>query len=210
MIAAPFTNGHGLFPVSPWSLVRSRARSHAGNKYWTGSSPVLTAAESATSGMGIMVSTDGILRRHGESRTVQMGSNSITFLLTGEETGGKYSLTEFVIAAPPAPGPPVHIHTSGDEAAFVLDGELELRLGDRTIRGTAGDVIYVPKGRSHNVSNLGPGTARILIVLSPPGFEGYWREMSELPLVGGKPDPRAILTLQEKYGMDTGGEVRQL
>jgi quercetin dioxygenase-like cupin family protein len=157
-----------------------------------------------------MGSTDGILRTHGEARTVHMGSNIITFLLTGEETGGKYSLTEFAIAAPPAPGPPVHIHARGDEAAYVLDGELELRLDDRVVRGSAGDVIYVPKGHTHNVTNHGPGTARILIVLSPPGFEDYWREMAALPLVDGKPDPQAVLALQKKYGMDTGGQVRQL
>ncbi len=139
-----------------------------------------------------------------------MGPNAVTFLLSGEETGGAYSLTEFELAAPPAPGPPVHVHTRGDEAAYVLEGELELRLGDRAVRGRAGDVIYVPAGGTHNVANIGPGPARILIVLSPPGFEGYWREMAGLPLVGGHADPRAVLALQEKYGMDTGGEIRRL
>ncbi len=157
-----------------------------------------------------MITKQGILRQRSESKTVNMGKNIVTFVLSGDETGGTYSLTEFVIAAPPAPGPPVHIHGTGDEAAYVLDGNVEFRLGERSIKASEGAVIFVPKGSSHNVSNLGPGSARILVIQSPPGFEGYWKEMAELPLVEGKPDPRAVLSLQAKYKMDTGGKIRQL
>ncbi len=157
-----------------------------------------------------MITKQGILRQHDESQTVQMGKNIVTFILRGEETGGAYSLTEFTLAAPPVPGPPIHSHGTGDEAAYVLKGNLEFRIGERTIQAATGAVIFVPKGTTHNVSNLGPGTARILVIQSPPGFEGYWREMAELPLVNGKPDPQAVLDLQAKYKMDTGGQIRQL
>jgi quercetin dioxygenase-like cupin family protein len=155
-------------------------------------------------------SSRGVMRHQGQAQTVRMGKNVVTFILNGEETGGAYSLTEFTLAAPPSPGPPVHIHGTGSEAAYVLEGELELRLGDESIKATAGSVIFVPKGTVHNVSNVGPGTARILVFLSPPGFEGYWREMSELPLKDGAPDPKTVLALQAKYKMDTGGQARQL
>jgi len=157
-----------------------------------------------------MAAKRGVLRQHGESRTVHMGKNTVSLVLTGDDTGGAYSLTEFTIAAPPAPGPPVHIHGTGSEAAYVLEGEVELRLEDQTVKASAGAAIFVPKGTTHNVSNAGPGTAKILVILSPPGFEGYWREMSELPLTDGKPDPQAVLALQAKYKMDTGGQARQL
>jgi len=152
----------------------------------------------------------GILREYSKAKTVHMGSNIVTFVLSGDETGGAYSLTEFIIAAPPSPGPPIHIHGMGDEAAYVLEGELEFRLGEQTIKASAGSVIFVPKGTSHNVTNLGPGQAKIMIILSPPGFEGYWREMAELPLTEGRPDPKVVLALQAKYKMNTGGQIRQL
>jgi quercetin dioxygenase-like cupin family protein len=139
-----------------------------------------------------------------------MGKNIITFILSGEETGGAYSLTEFIVAAPPVPGPPIHIHGTGDEAAYVLEGNLEFKLGEQSIYANAGAVIFVPKGTKHNVSNLGPGIAHILVIQSPLGFESYWREMSELPSINGKPDPQAVLALQVKYKMDTGGQIRQL
>ncbi len=157
-----------------------------------------------------MAAKRGVLRQRGESRMVHMGKNVVTFILSGGDTGGTYSLTEFTIAAPPAPGPPVHIHGTGSEAAYVLEGEVELRLGDQTLKASAGAAIFVPLGTTHNVTNAGPGTAKILVILSPPGFEGYWREMSELPLTDGRPDPGSVLALQSKYKMDTGGQARQL
>ena len=84
-----------------------------------------------------MAAMPGVLRQRGESRTVHMGKNIVTFVLTGDDTGGSYSLTEFTIAAPPAPGPPIHIHGTGSEAAYVLDGEVELRLGDQSVEASA-------------------------------------------------------------------------
>src|SRR3972149_9120040 len=104
----------------------------------------------------------------------------------GEETGGRYSLTEFIMAAPPAPGPPAHIHGGESEATYVLEGELLFTLGDRPMKASAGSVLSVPKGTRHGLSNLGPGTARILLILTPPGLEGFWEEMADL-LKGGKP-----------------------
>ena len=152
----------------------------------------------------------GIIRTHDESRTVHMGKNIITFILSGEETGGIYSLTEFIVAAPPSPGPPIHIHGTGDEAVYVIEGNIEFLLEGKTVKSSGGSIIFIPKGTAHNLANLGPGTARIIIVHSPPGFEGYWREMAELNLADGKPDPKEVLALQSKYKMNTGGQARRL
>ena len=129
----------------------------------------------------------------------------------GEETGERYSLTEFIMAAPPAPGPPAHIHGAENEATYVLEGELLFTLGERSMKASAGSVLSVPKGTRHGLSNLGPGTARILLILTPPGLEGFWEEMADLLKVsGGKPDPANVLSLQQKYHMDTGGKPRQV
>jgi quercetin dioxygenase-like cupin family protein len=76
-----------------------------------------------------MITKQGIMRQHSEAKTVHMGKNIVSFVLSGDETGGFYSLTEFTLAAPPVPGPPVHIHGTGDEAAYVLEGNLEFLLG---------------------------------------------------------------------------------
>ena len=66
----------------------------------------------------------------GETKTVALGANIVTFLARREDTAGIYSLTEFTVAPPPTPGPPLHIHKDAHEAMYVLEGGLE-RLGSK-------------------------------------------------------------------------------
>lgn len=151
----------------------------------------------------------GILRPAGAAPAGDLGPNRAVFALSGDETGGKYSLTEFTMAPPPVPGPPPHIHVDADEAIYVLEGTLEMGIGEQRVTGSAGAVMLVPKGTLHTLTNPGPGPARMLIILSPPGYEGFWREMAELrATLGGPPDAETTLTLQRKYHLTTGGQAR--
>jgi quercetin dioxygenase-like cupin family protein len=145
-----------------------------------------------------------------EGKTVSLGPNRVAFLLRADQTGGRYSLTEFTLAPPPAPGPPMHVHEAEDEITYVLEGKLEFALEGRSKRASAGSFFLVPKGTTHTLRNLGPGAARILVLLTPPGFEGYWDEASRLlEASGGEPDPERMRALQEKYNMAAGGQVRR-
>ena len=117
-----------------------------------------------------MTTLHGVLRQPSESKAISMGPNIVTFLLSAEDTGGTYSLTSFTMAAPPSPGPPPHTHEAETEVVYVLDGHVQLTLGDRSVQASTGAVLLVPKGTPHGVSNLGPGTATILVIISPPGL----------------------------------------
>jgi hypothetical protein len=86
----------------------------------------------------------------------------------------------------------------------VLEGELEMGLGDQKLVDSAGSVMLVPRGPLQSLANPGPRPARMLIILSPPGYEGFWREMAELRArLGGPPDPETALALQRKYHLAT-------
>lgn len=152
----------------------------------------------------------GVLRPAGDVDTADLGPNRATFPLGGEDTGGRFSLTDFTMAAPPAPGPPPHIHEDADEVVYVLDGTLEMEVGEQQLTGSAGAVMLAPKGTLHAIANVGPSPARFLVILSPSGYEGFWRAMSELRArLGGPPDPETVLALQRKYHLATGGQARQ-
>ena len=53
---------------------------------------------------------------------MSLGPNIVSFILSGEETDGRFSVTEFAAAPPPTPAAPMHIHKKEDEAMYVLEG----------------------------------------------------------------------------------------
>jgi quercetin dioxygenase-like cupin family protein len=151
-----------------------------------------------------------VLRQAGEAESADLGPNHTSFLLGTEQTGGQFSLTEFVMAPPPAPGPPPHAHEDSDEVVYVLEGTLEMGIGERKLVGSAGSLMLAPRGTTHSLQNAGHEPARFLVILSPSGYEGFWREMGELRArLGGPPDPETVLALQRKYHLASGGEARR-
>lgn len=152
-----------------------------------------------------------VLRGVADVEAIAFGPNRVAFILSGEDTAGGYSLSDFTMAAPPAPGPPPHVHEDADECVYVLEGRLEMGVGAERMTGTAGSVMLAPRGALHSLVNVGTGPARFIVVLAAPGFEGFWREMADLRArAGGPPDPDVVLALQRKYHMSTGGEARRL
>ncbi len=118
--------------------------------------------------------------------------------------------TEFTAAPPPAPSAPPHIHHDADETLYILEGKFQFIRDGQTIPAPPGSYIFIPKGTRHGVENIGSTPGRMLVILTPPGFEQFWKERAELMAANGDQlDPAALLALQEKYHMDTAGQLRQ-
>ena len=105
---------------------------------------------------------------------------------TGEQTKGHYAMAEIV--STPEGFVPLHVHHREDEAFFVLEGEVTFTIGDRTIDAGPGDFAFGPRDVPHRYTVRTP-SARMLMVFSPAGFEGFIRETSE-PL--DRPAPRLV------------------
>jgi len=112
-----------------------------------------------------------------------------TFLATGKETGGAYFQFEAVV--PAAGGPPPHIHLDKDESFYIIEGELEMYLGDATVKAKAGDFVNVPHGTTHNFKNVGPKPAKLLATFVPAGMEDYFMEVFD-PAVDRNATPPPI------------------
>ena len=108
-----------------------------------------------------------------------------TFLVTGEESGGAYFAMEALV--PPGGGPPPHIHRREDETFYLLEGEIEFRLGDEMITAGSGDFVNVPRGTVHSFRNAGSETARMVLTFTPAGMERFFEETLE-------PAPNGALT----------------
>ena len=102
-------------------------------------------------------------------------------------------------------GPPLHIHKTEDESFYVLEGEINLLVGERNIRATAGSLIFVPKGTIHTFSQISDKPAKFLVTYSPSGFEKFFDEAVDL----GEMDKEAYITkanaLADKYNMEVVG-----
>lgn len=102
--------------------------------------------------------------------------DTYTFLATGAETNGAYFAMEGLI--PPDAGPPPHIHHSQDESFYLVEGQLEVKLGDQIIEATAGDFVHIAKGTPHAFVNRSQAPARMILTFVPAGdIEQYFRSV---------------------------------
>jgi hypothetical protein len=73
--------------------------------------------------------------------------------------------------------PPPHIHHLEDEIFYVLEGEIVVSVGDRTIKGTAGTMVFLPRDVPHSFT-IESEQGRMLILLTPAGLERWFKEFS--------------------------------
>ncbi len=114
-----------------------------------------------------MLQTDEALNWMGELTLLKV---------TGEQSGGLYALAEVFVT--PKGMVPLHVHHREDEGFYVLDGELTFYVGDETYEAGPGSFVLGPKDVPHRYDVKTP-TARLLMLFSPAGFEGFIRETSE-------------------------------
>ena len=145
----------------------------------------------------------------GEGKSVSFSGNQVT-LIHGHP-GGAYSVVEWV-SEPDIPGPPLHIHATTDEAFYVVEGTFGFLASQRTFEGGAGAFVFVPKGLEHTYWNEGKNPSRMLITISPPGFEGYFEELAEGLEAAGDDEQasmRVRKALSGKYDIEVVGPPRQ-
>lgn len=94
--------------------------------------------------------------------------------LGAAQTGGALSL--WFETVPPGGGPPPHVHHAEDEVFIVTEGELTFSSGDRSWVARAGAVVFAPRGIPHTFLNTGASSARFIGVVTPGGFDNYFRE----------------------------------
>ncbi|HEX2181675.1 MAG TPA: cupin domain-containing protein [Rubrobacteraceae bacterium] len=122
------------------------------------------------------------------------------------DTGGGYSVHDNTLP-PASPGPRPHIHRDHEEAFYVLEGELTVRVGEREITAPAGSFVVVPRGVVHQPSNPGAEPTRVLLIFSPGGMDRFFEEAAEgrMPLQAEPTDPAVrerLAAFTERYGYE--------
>src|SRR4051812_40517609 len=136
--------------------------------------------------------------RPGEGEERDLGTIGVVFKLFGEQTNGSVSIVEHPF--PVRACVPPHLHTREDEYSIVTEGEIGFRSGDREVVLGPGGYITKPRGEAHAMWNAGPEPARMIEVISPAGFELFFRAVVDL-LEAGDVDPEHGARLAEQHGL---------
>jgi mannose-6-phosphate isomerase-like protein (cupin superfamily) len=123
----------------------------------------------------------------------------VRFMIWGEETGESFSLVEHPMP-PRALAAPMHRHANEDEYSYVLEGRMGADLGGEIVVAEPGDLVFKPRDQWHTFWNAGDEPARVLELISPGGFEGYFAELA--PLLKPERDFEGMARLQAKYGLE--------
>lgn len=102
----------------------------------------------------------------GEGREIGFGPNQLRVKIDVQT--GAQQLMVLESTFPPDAGGPLHLHRSFEEAFYVLEGEIEYRVGESRVRATPGATIFIPPEAPHAFRNVGSGPARHIAIASDP------------------------------------------
>ena len=118
--------------------------------------------------------------------------------IKSSDTDNVFSM--IVIITQPGKGVDLHVHENEDELVYLLQGEIEVTLGDQKMLAVPGVTALLPRGIAHGFTNVGDTPSIIIDTILPGRFDNYFAELSGL-YKKGEPSQNEIDALSEKYGI---------
>lgn len=131
-----------------------------------------------------------------EGDSFDFGGLGVQWKIEGPDTDQRFSVVHHPIA-PKALAAPLHRHHNEDEYSYVLKGELGALLGDDVVTAQAGTWVYKPRGEWHTFWNAGSSPCEIIEIISPAGFENFFREIA-----AAWGNVEKFIQISEKYSLD--------
>ena len=132
--------------------------------------------------------TDQAIPEAGEDEVIEArGSRVVIKVATPEQLLCEYTAPEYF------PGPPLHVHPGFDETFMVLDGRLEVRVGEQRVELGPGEVASVSGTVPHTFRNIDADRSRFLLTCTPGGFEDYFRGIAA-------GDEELVTAISERFG----------
>ena len=131
-----------------------------------------------------------VLRAFGQEMTV---------LLSGEQTGGQFTL--LLDVAPPGLGSPPHYHEREDEWFYVLAGRAAFWQEGTWQEFPVGSAVFAPRNVVHGFKNVGDTPLRLLITLTPSGFEKWFARCAAEFAGSDSADMERIAAVAAEHGM---------
>jgi quercetin dioxygenase-like cupin family protein len=133
---------------------------------------------------------------HASAEKFAIGGFGINWKIDGAASAGRFSVVHHPLA-PRALAAPLHRHHREDEYSYVLTGKLGALLGEEVITADPGTWVFKPRNQWHTFWNAGDEPCEIIELISPAGFEDYFRELAAI-----WPDQSRMPELLQKYELD--------
>jgi quercetin dioxygenase-like cupin family protein len=146
--------------------------------------------------------TELAMIKPGAGERLHAPAGSYVVHLSGAQTGGALAVVEYSFPAG-AIGAAPHIHHGHAEHFHILEGEVTFDLPDGVTTLGAGGTVSVPIGMAHGFRNTSTGTARCLFLLTPAGYEDYFRDIHRAIESGEPLDPDHLAALRARYETET-------
>ncbi len=130
-----------------------------------------------------------------------------------EATGGPLGIVDHLAA--PGYETPYHVHHAEDEFFYVVEGEIKCYSGEggeQMERAGPNDTVFLPKDIPHGFRVVSDEPCRMLLGLTPGGFEQFFIEVGEpagameTP-APAEPDIEAMVALGSQYQLDILGPI---
>ena len=128
-----------------------------------------------------MTATKGFVVPAGGGERLDMGAAGrfAALKLLGHETNESIMLFEETV--PVGTKSLLHLHRDSDEVAWVLTGEITVKIGDEVTVGGPGTCAFFPRNVPHAWKNTGTETGRVLFLYTPAVAGGYIEELLKRP-----------------------------
>jgi mannose-6-phosphate isomerase-like protein (cupin superfamily) len=93
----------------------------------------------------------------------------IAVRISSLDTNGPYAIVESIAA--PGCAVPMHLHRNEEEHFVIIAGSYRIAIEDKIFEASAGTSVTVPKGARHSWRNISSGAGRVVVILTPGGFE---------------------------------------
>jgi mannose-6-phosphate isomerase-like protein (cupin superfamily) len=131
-----------------------------------------------------------------DGETFDFGGFGVTWKIEGSETDQRFSVVHHPLA-PHALAAPLHRHRNEDELSYVLTGTLGALLGNEVVTAPSGTWVRKPKLQWHTFWNAGETPCEIIEIISPAGFENYFREVA-----AAWGDVAKFAAINQKYALE--------
>ena len=135
----------------------------------------------------------------GQGRVMSVFGDEVEFVITGEQTGGRF--TQWIETTHPGGGPPPHYPTLEDENFYVIEGSVEFFRAGAWTAVPPGTAVFMPKGEVHAFHNAGNTPLKMLITTVPSGFETFFERCEVEFAKPGAPDMAHITEIAAEHGI---------